>query len=123
VPLSVALVAGVLSGVLLGVAVERLFIRPLARQGPTAQSVGTVAVYGLVVAVVAQVFGSGTHLAPQVFPAGGVPIGNAVLRWGQLGLFAVALLTAVGFVALFRGTWIGLAMRAAAENGRAAALM
>jgi ABC-type branched-subunit amino acid transport system ATPase component/branched-subunit amino acid ABC-type transport system permease component len=121
--LGLCVLLGVAAGGLLGVAVERLFIRPLSRQGPTAQTVGTVAVYGLVVAVAAQVFGSGAHLAPQVFPAGGVVVGNAVLRWGQLGLFTVGLLAAAGFVALFRFTWIGLAMRASAENPRAASLM
>jgi len=122
-PLAASVIIGLLTGALLGALVERLFIRPLARQGPTAQTVGTVAVYGLVVALAAQIWGSGTHLAPQVFPTGGVTVSTTVLRWGQLGLFAVALLTAAGFVALFRFTWIGLAMRAAAENSRAAALM
>src|SRR5258706_3290294 len=114
---------GVLVGGALGAAVERLFIRPLARQGPTAPTVGTVAVYGLVVALAAQILGSGAHLAPQGFPTGGVGVGTALLRWGQLGLFAGALVAAVAFVALFRFTWIGLAMRAAAQNSRAAALM
>jgi ABC-type branched-subunit amino acid transport system ATPase component/branched-subunit amino acid ABC-type transport system permease component len=121
--LVLCLLLGLVGGGLLGMAVERFFIRPLSKQGPTAQTVGTVAVYGLVVAVAAQIWGSGAHLAPQVFPAGGVPISNALLRWGQLGLFAIGLVAAVGFVALFRFTWIGLAMRASAENPRAASLM
>src|SRR5260221_13761953 len=78
-PLLLALLLGVAAGGALGAAVERLFIRPLARQGPSAQTVGTVAVYGLVVAAAAQIWGSGSHLAPQVFPAGAVAIGNASL--------------------------------------------
>ena len=122
-PVLLALPLGVVVGGALGALVERLFIRPLARQGPTAQTVGTIAVYGVVVAAAAQIWGSGAHLAPQVFPSGGIVVGSALLRWGQLGLFVVALGAAVAFVALFRFTWIGMAMRAAAMNSRAAALM
>jgi ABC-type branched-subunit amino acid transport system ATPase component/branched-subunit amino acid ABC-type transport system permease component len=123
VPVAMAAPLGVVCGGLLGAAVERVFVRPLARQGPTAQTVGTVAVYGLIVAATAQFWGSGSLIAPQVFPPGGVAVGGAMLRYGQLGLFAVGLLCAALFALLFRATPIGLAMRAAAENGRAASLM
>src|SRR5688500_7728513 len=56
VPVPLALVLGVASGALLGAATERFFVRPLRRQGPTAQTVGTVAVFGLIVSVVAKVY-------------------------------------------------------------------
>nr|MDQ3756639.1 ABC transporter permease [Actinomycetota bacterium] len=123
VPMVAAVPVGVVSGALLGAATERWFVRPLARQGPTAQTVGTVAVYGVLVSGAAQIWGSGSHPAPRVFPAGGLEVAGAVLRWGQLGLFAVALLCAAGFWALFRFTSIGLGMRGAAENPTAAGLM
>ncbi len=79
--------------------------------------------YGVVVAATAQIWGSGAKAAPRVFPEGGIGIASVTLRWGQLGLFFVALATAAGFYALFRFTGIGLAMRGAAENPRAAGLM
>ena len=123
IPMVAAVPLGVLGGALLGALTERLFVRPLARQGSTAQTVGTVAVYGLIVAATAQIWGSGAKTAPRVFPDGGIHVFGAVLRWGQLGLFAVALATAAEFYALFRYTGIGLAMRGAAENPRAAGLM
>ena len=123
VPMLLAVPLGIASGALFGAAVERLFVRPLAAQGPTAQTVGTVAVYGLVVAAAAQIWGSGSRIAPLVFPDGGVTISGSLLRWGQLGLFVVSLLCAAGFFALFRFTEIGLALRGAAENPRAAGLM
>jgi len=122
-PMPVAVVLGVASGALLGMAVERLFVRPLARQGPTAQTVGTVAVYGLVVAAVAQFFGSGSRIAVTVFPEGSVGVGTSALRYGDLGLFGVALLAAAGLIALFRYTRLGLHLRGAAENPSAASLM
>ena len=122
-PMFLAVPVGVGAGALLGVATERFFVRPLARQGSTAQTVGTVAVYGLVVAASAQVWGSGAKTAPKVFPEGGIKVASATLLWGQLGLFFVALICAAGFYALFRFTGIGLAMRGAAENPKAAGLM
>jgi sulfate-transporting ATPase len=123
VPVLVALVLAVLAGGALGAAVERLFVRPLAKQGATAQTVGTVAVYGLAVATMAQVFGSGSEQAVAVFPEGGVRVSGSVLRWGQLGLVGTALVSVGLCFALFRFTRIGLAMRGAAENPTAAGLM
>jgi sulfate-transporting ATPase len=122
-PMIVALPLGVAGGAALGALTERFFVRPLARQGSTAQTVGTVAVYGVVVAATAQIWGSGSKIAPLVFPAGGFHVAGALIRWGQVGLFVTALGTAAGFYALFRYTSIGLAMRGAAENPRAAGLM
>ncbi|MDQ1437256.1 MAG: branched-chain amino acid transport system ATP-binding protein [Acidimicrobiaceae bacterium] len=122
-PMVLAVPIGIAVGALLGAATERFFVRPLARQGPTAQTVGTIAVYGLVVAATAQIWGSGSKRAPLVFPAGGVHVAGAIFRWGQIGLFSVALIMAGAFYALFRFTGIGLAMRGAAENPRAAGLM
>jgi branched-chain amino acid transport system permease protein len=46
-----------------------------------------------------------------------------LLRYGHIGLFFVAVIASAGFFALFRYTDLGLAMRAAAQNRRAAALM
>ena len=122
-PMVVAVPIGVAAGAVLGILTERLFVRPLARQGSTAQTVGTIAVYGVVVAAVAQIWGSGSKIAPAVFPQGGVSVAGSILRWGQLGLFFTSLVMAAAFYALFRYTGIGLAMRGAAENPRAAGLM
>jgi ABC-type branched-subunit amino acid transport system ATPase component/ABC-type branched-subunit amino acid transport system permease subunit len=123
IPTLVALVLGVLSAAALGIVVERLFIRPLARQGPTAQTVGTVAVFGLVVALLAQIYGSGSLQAVEIFPAGGVHVYGSLLKWGQLALFGIGLLSAAGCLALLRYTRLGLSMRGAAENPTAAGLM
>ena len=57
-PMAVALVAGVACGALLGAAVEFVFVRRLRKVSQTAQTVGTIAVYGLVVAFSAKLFGT-----------------------------------------------------------------
>ena len=123
IPALAALPVGIAAGAGLGMLVERWFVRPLRAQGATAQTVGTVAVYGLVVAAVAQVAGSGSKTAVDIFPDGGFPVAGTRVAWGQLGLFVVALLTAAAAIALFRYTRLGLFMRGAAENPTAASLM
>ena len=123
VPLLLTLPIGVASGALLGIAVERIFIRVLRGHGPTAQTVGTVAALGVLVSLTAKTLGTTPRVAVNVFPDGGIHVGYSLLRYGQIGLFFVAGIVSLGFFALFRYTDIGLAMRAAAQNRRAAALM
>lgn len=118
-----AVIAATLLGGVLGVGVERGVVRRLGKTSPTAQTVGTVAVFGLLVAVAARIWGTTPLPAPSLFPKHTYRIGSGVLSTASIGLFAVALVAAALFVALFRFTDLGLAMRAAADNRRAAALM
>ncbi len=122
-PVIVALTLGVASGAALGYVVERAFVRPLRKVSPTAQTVGTVAAFGLIVAIISKMFGTLAVQPTPIFPDTPVPIGSAILRGGSIGLFFVGILVAIGLYALFRFTDLGLAMRAAADNRRAASLM
>ena len=122
-PIALAVPLGIAFGALLGAATERFFVRPLRRQGPTAQTVGTVAVFGVVVAIVAKIYGTTPLEGPSIFPAGGVRLQHSLLLWGNIGLFFTAVIVAVGFVALFRFTSLGLALRGAADNRTAASLV
>lgn len=110
-------------GGFLGLGVERLVVRRLRSSSATAQTVGTVAVLGLLIAIAARIWGTTPLKAPSVFPTTTFRVGNALLSLAGVGLFCVAVLVALGFAALFRFTDLGLAMRAAAVNRRAAALM
>ncbi|HEV7679724.1 MAG TPA: ATP-binding cassette domain-containing protein [Candidatus Dormibacteraeota bacterium] len=122
-PVAASLVAAVVSGAALGYLVERLFVRPLRRVSPTAQTVGTVAAFGLIVAIVAKVYGTLAVQPTPIFSDDQIHIGSANLRGGAIGLFAVGIVVAVALYALFRFTDLGLAIRAAADNRRAASLM
>src|SRR5947208_8919998 len=77
VPMPLALLLAVASGAVLGVGVERIFVRRLRAQGPTAQTVGTVAVAGLLIALAAKVWGTTPVIAPAVFPQGTLSVGGA----------------------------------------------
>jgi len=119
----VATILAMIFGGALGLAVERGVVRRLRATSPTAQTVGTVAVLGLLVAIAARIWGTTALEAPSLFPDKVFHVGNANLSLAGVGLFGVAVVVAAGFIALFRFTDLGLAMRAAADNRRAAALM
>jgi branched-chain amino acid transport system permease protein len=118
-----ALIVALVAGASLGLGVERFVVRRLRPSGPTAQTVGCVAVLGLLIAIAARIWGTTPLNAPNVFPKRIYQVGNATLQAGSIGLFAVAVALAAGFLALFRYTQLGLAMRASANNPRAASLM
>jgi sulfate-transporting ATPase len=122
-PMPLALVLGVASGAILGILVERVFVRRLRPQGPTAQTVGTVAVTGLLIALAAKIWGTTPLIAPQIFPEGQVDVAGAAVRYGAIGLFVVGIGISAALFAFFKFTEVGLAMRGAAQNRRAAALM
>jgi ABC-type branched-subunit amino acid transport system ATPase component/branched-subunit amino acid ABC-type transport system permease component len=122
-PMIVAVPLAVASGGLLGLFTERVFVRTLRRQGQTAQTVGTVAMYGLIVALVAKHYGTTPLTGPRVFPAGGIRLRGSTLFYGDLGLFATALIVAGALFALFRFTTLGLTLRGAADNRIAAMLV
>ena len=123
VPILPLVFIAIASGALLGIGVERAFVRRLRPQGTTAQTVGTVAVTGLLVAFAAKIWGSNPLLAPQIFPKGAIHIGRSGIRTGELGLFFTAVVVSAGLFAFFKFTDFGLAMKGAAQNRRAASLM
>lgn len=123
VPVGIALVLGIASGMLLGIGIERTFVRRLRSVSPTAQTVGTVAAFGILISLTAKIWGTAGLRAPDVFPSGHVNVGASLLLYGQIGLFGVAIAAAVGVFFFLERTDFGLAMRGAADNRRAAALM
>lgn len=123
IPILFAVVIGIVAGGALGYLVERVFVRSLRAQGPTAQTVGTVAALGIVVSIAAKVFGTGSIKAAQVFPEGGVKVSASFIPYGQMILFASAMLLTYALIMLFKKTDLGLVMRGTAENRRAASLM
>jgi sulfate-transporting ATPase len=122
-PVVPAVIAAVLVGALMGAAVEWVFVRRLRRVSETAQTVGTVAAYGLVVALTAQFFGTAPLRPPGILPDGVVWVGGSGFSYDQIGLIVIAIALTVGLFALFKFTALGLAMRGSASNRTAAGLM
>ncbi len=122
-PMVAAVIVGVAAGAGLGAAVEAIFVRRLRKVSPTAQTVGTVAVYGLGVAVIARVFGTAPVRAEPVFGDGEILFGSAGISHSQIGLIVISCVLTALLFALFKFTSLGLAMRGSASNRTAASLM
>ncbi|MHB8511868.1 MAG: ABC transporter permease subunit [Actinomycetota bacterium] len=123
-PLYVWLPIGILCGATLGVIVQRVFVHTLRRQSVTAQTVGTIAAFGLLVALVERFWGTTPRQTPHVFPPGTVGVGSfGHLSYGEIGLFATAFVAAGALLLLFNFTHAGRAMQATADNPRGAALV
>lgn len=123
VPLAAALPLGIAAGGALGWGVERVFVRRLRGESLTAQTVGTVAALGILVALAAKVWGTTSLPATRVFPEGRVPVGLSSISVGEIGLFVVMLVVAGALFVLIQRTDLGLMMRGTAESRLAAALM
>jgi branched-chain amino acid transport system permease protein len=121
-PLVVAIVGGIVCGALLGILVERVFVRQLRSSGPTTQTVGTVAALSVAIALASRIWGTLPVAAPRVLPHGALTVGDGFVAWTKLGIFPIALGGAAILFALFQFTDVGLAMRGAAQNRRGAAL-
>jgi branched-chain amino acid transport system permease protein len=120
--LGIEIALGVASGGLLGLFVEQVFVKRLRVAGPTTQTVGTVAVLTMAIALVARKWGTLPVTAPRIFPVGAIRVANGFVPYGKVGIFPVAIAGAAVLFALFQYTSIGLAMRGAAQNRRGAAL-
>lgn len=118
-----ALFVGLLSGGLLGIAVERVVVRRLRAISPTAQTVGTVAVFAVIVALVARVWNTSLLPGVSLLPQKRFRVGLALMSFNDVAVFVLAAVAAVLFFVLFSFTRLGFAMRAVADNRRAAALM
>ena len=125
-PLALSLPLAIAGGGALGWFVERVFVRPMRSQSSSAQTVGTVVVLGFSIALMAQIWGTSSRLPVTVFPSGPedfIAVGSSNIRYGEVGLFVTMLVVFAGLTLLFKFTDLGLLLRGAAENPRAASLM
>jgi len=121
-PTPLGLLAGIASGCLLGVLLERVFMRRLRQAGPTAQTVGTVAALTLSIALASRVWGTLPVREPRVIPVGAIKLFEGRVPFDLIGIFPIAIIGGAALFALFQFTDLGLAMRGAAQNRRGAAL-
>src|SRR5437870_3587210 len=83
----------------LGILLERAVLRPLRPRGSTVQTVGTVALLSLLIAIAAKAWGTAAKSTPNPFPSGTFHIGGGILQSQQIGLFFVAIIVAGIFFA------------------------
>lgn len=119
-PLAVAVVAGVLAAAALGVAVERLVLRPLIGENPISVIMVTIGLAAVLKAVVQMFYGTAPKEMPKVLPGGSVEIAGAPVPLDRLLAVAIAAVVLGAFTAFFRWSRHGIAMRAVADDQQAA---
>ncbi len=107
----------------IGVGIERFLLRPLRNaQGPAAM-ITTIGISYVLFNVVLLTLGSDSKNFPNPLPPLAFPIGGAVLRLREVLIWAVAIALMGGLTWFVRGTMLGKAMRAAAQDPEAARMM
>jgi branched-chain amino acid transport system permease protein len=119
-PLAVAVLVGVAAATALGVAVERVVLRPLIGEDPIAVIMVTIGLAAILRAGVQMFYGTTPREMPKVLPAGSVDIAGAPVPVDRLVAIGVATVALAGFAAFFRWSRHGIAMRAVADDQQAA---
>lgn len=119
------IVAMVLAG-LVGILLDRLAFAPLRRRPDThfAALISSIAVATIYEALAIRLFKPEvSRFPPNTIPAGAATLGDAVLPYSRALVIVAALVFLVALTALLRYTKVGQAIRAVAENPKAARLL
>jgi len=121
-PFPVAFVVAVAASAMLGIALERAVFRPLHAAPALSQIVAFIALYALVNSVAGYTWSYEVREFPS--PFGKAPLfGSGLVSAHQAGMIGVTLLVLALLLLFFRGTRVGLSMRAAAANPASARLV
>lgn len=126
VPLLPAILGGALAGGVLGVLLDRAAFWPLRRRqaGPLAPLISSIAVGMIYVGAANGIFGPDVrHFPFDVVRTPTYTIGAVTFTFAQLTIFVTSLALMAGLQLFLRRTRLGAAIRAAAENPRAAQLV
>lgn len=123
-PAPVAMLAAMVVGGALGLAIYLLVARPMLGSPlfETQIFIATIGVGSVLQSVVLQLFGPQPKAQPLNVP-GGMSLGGVVVPWQSLLILAMALVMLAGVAWLLGRTRAGLAIRATAQNRDAAQLM
>ena len=107
----------------LGVAIERLCLRPLRNVKGPAAMITTIGVSYILFNVILLTVGADSKNFPNPLPSIRWQIGGAVLDFRVVLIWAIALLLMGGLYMFVQRTRIGKAMRATAQDAEAARMM
>ena len=108
---------------LLAIVIERAVLRPLSGQPAVAVLMATIGLASIVHGGVEAVWGGDTYSPPTLLPRTPLMMGEILIPGTVLGNFAVAALLIAGFLAFFRYSKTGVALRATASDPVTAATL
>ena len=108
---------------LLAIVFERLVLRPLSGQPAVAVLMATIGLASIVHGGVEAVWGGDTYSPPTLLPRTPMKLGDVLIPGAVLGNFAVAALLIGAFLAFFRYSKRGIALRATASDPVTAATL
>jgi branched-chain amino acid transport system permease protein len=119
-PAMLAVVVGLAIATGLGVALERLVLRPLVGEEPISVIMVTIGLSVVLKALIQIFYGTTPRTMPKVLPRNSVEIIGAAVPIDRLAAVAVAAAVLAAFSAFFRWSRHGVAMRAVADDSQAA---
>jgi branched-chain amino acid transport system permease protein len=122
-PLIVVLILAVPIGTLLGVATERIAMRPLQLAPPINALIATIGLWMIFHHAAGWIWGYDPVRFPSLFSPEPLDVLGVRVAQNSLGIIGVSLLVVVLLYLFFEHTRTGIAMRAASMNRRAAQLM
>jgi branched-chain amino acid transport system permease protein len=118
-PLWLSLIVAVTAGVMLGMLIERLALRPLIGQPLLSAVLATLALSYFLNGITIGIWGAYQQKLPE-FITGAITIGGVVFSNDLLWSFIIAMALFVALSVLYQRTKMGLLMRATAESHQVA---
>jgi branched-chain amino acid transport system permease protein len=120
-----AIICAVVLTAILGVLIDKLALAPLRKKKsvPIAALVTTLGISNIIQNMLVVIFGSQRKPFPDFFNLGMLTVGGVRMNSRQFVMFGVALVLLLFLLLIVQKTKIGLAMRATAQNIKAASLM
>ena len=122
-PLVAVLILAIPIGALLGIATERIAMRPLQAAPPVNALIATIGLWLIFHHAAGWIWGYDPVRFPSLFSPAPVDILGARIAENSLGIIGVSLAVVALLYLFFEHTRMGVAMRAASMNRRAAQLM
>jgi branched-chain amino acid transport system permease protein len=120
-PLAAILIAIAIS-LVFGAGVERIIIRRFERGSINTAVVVTVGLFVLIQGISGAIWSYNPLTFPSLFPLTTIKIAGAVVGVRSLGTIAVLIVVVIVLQLLFKGTKLGLALRAVADNPESGSL-
>jgi branched-chain amino acid transport system permease protein len=120
-PWPLAVAVGIASGVLLGIAIERLILRRMIGESALSVVMVTIGLASALSGVTLGVWGAGGRQGPSFIPSGSVRlVGDVSVGANRIWAVGVATVVLVAVGLFFRYSRHGVAMRAVADDQQAA---